>query len=243
MRYINLQELLLKRDCWRETRELWKNVTLKKDFREFFYDKCWYTEVILAGSDIDIDHFRPKASVKQYKDYHYNEQGYEWLKNEPSNYRGSCAVANRPHGKGGKRNYFPLKANSPLMQEDNPVEEKPLLLDPCKREDVELISYLGGMVTCASHDPDDVTRCRVSGELYNWDDTFIKRERVKVWEEIERTIEEYEAEDDNRLKQFCLRRLRDAVSREAPFSACAISCVKSMAPDEIKQELAADLVL
>lgn len=245
MRYIDLQELLKKRRRWGHRKELWMNANLKNDFRVFFYDKCWYTEVKLAGGDVDIDHFRPKASVKQYKDYHYNEPlsttGYNWLKNEPSNYRGSCAVANRPHGEGGKRDYFPLKTDSPLMREDNLAQEEQLLLDPCNRTDVGLIAYCGNTIICATDNPDDKIRCKVSAELYNWNDTFIRQERAKVWEEIQKTIEEYESEDIT--KRACLRRLKDSVSREAPFSACAISCVKSMAPDEIKQELAADLVL
>ena len=36
MRYINLKELLKKRNRWGNSAQLWKNKTLKSDFREYF---------------------------------------------------------------------------------------------------------------------------------------------------------------------------------------------------------------
>lgn len=243
MRYIDIQPLLLNKESWGNSDELWKNAILKKDFREYFHNKCWYTEVSLAGSDIDIDHFRPKAAVKQYKGYNYNEllrtRGYYWLKNDPANYRGSCTYANRPRGKGGKRDRFPLKDGSPLLSEGSAVIEQALLLDPCERHDVNLVAYMGNMIHCATKDPYDNERVQVSCELYNWDDAFIKGERKKVWEDVNKTIEEYKSREIS--KTACIRRLKDAVSREAPFSACAISCVRSLADEEIIQELDLEL--
>lgn len=38
-------------------------------------------------------------------------------------------------------------------------------------------------------------------------------------------------------KHSCIRQLRDAISPEAPFSACPIACANSLAPDEIKELL------
>lgn len=243
MRYIELPELLRKRYRWGNRQELWKNEKLKKDFRDYFHNKCWYTEIKLTGADIDIDHFRPKGAVKQYKHYQYNSPienfGYFWLKNVPGNYRGSCIYANRPRGSGGKWDFFPLQNGSPLLSETNHVQEKPLLLDPCNRDDVNLVAYTVNDIFCTSSDADSKERVRVSRELYNWDDTYIRKERAKVWEEVCKTIEEYEANDIS--EGACLRRLNDAVSPEAPFSACAISCVQSLAPDEIKQQLNLEL--
>lgn len=37
MRYINLEELLRKRNRWGNSTELWKNRTLKRDFKEYFF--------------------------------------------------------------------------------------------------------------------------------------------------------------------------------------------------------------
>ena len=52
MRYIKIEDLLVIRSRWGQGNELWKNSVLKKDFRDFFYNKCWYTEVLLVGQDV-----------------------------------------------------------------------------------------------------------------------------------------------------------------------------------------------
>ena len=239
MRYIDINALLQKRERWDNGAELWEDATLKNDFREFFHDKCWYTEVPLAGFDIDIDHFRPKSEVKQFEDYNYNRpletSGYYWLKNTPENYRGACIFANRPRGKGGKRTWFPLHNDSPYLTPANTEHEIPLLLDPCNQSDVNLIAYSGNEIFCTSLDEDDKTRVSVSKKIYNWDDSNIKRRRASTWESVSKAIEEYQSGDISETS--CLRQLRDAISPQAPFSACAISCVQSLAPDEIKNKL------
>lgn len=243
MRYINLEKLLEQRDKWGEGAELWKNAILKEDFKNYFYSKCWYTEVSFAGFDIDIDHFRPKSAIKQYKDYYYNSElcdcGYYWLKNDVLNYRASCTFSNRPRGEGGKREWFPLKNESPLLTEGGQEVEIPFLLDPCIREDVELISFMGNEIKSTSTDPFNAERVKVSSELYNLVHTDIKSKRIKVWNEVEKTLEEYEATDIS--EGVCLRRLGELVYRNSEFSACAISAVKSLAPDEIKNKLDLEL--
>ena len=69
MRYIKIEDLLVFRSRWGQGNELWKNSVLKKDFRDFFHNKCWYTEVPLVGQDVHIDHFRPKAAVKPFENF------------------------------------------------------------------------------------------------------------------------------------------------------------------------------
>lgn len=83
MRYIKIEDLLVFRSRWGQGDTLWKNSVLKKDFRDFFHNKCWYTEVPLVGQDVHIDHFRPKAEVKPFENFKYNhliqDKGYYWL--------------------------------------------------------------------------------------------------------------------------------------------------------------------
>ena len=243
MRYIDTTELLDKRGRWGNSAELWTNATLKKDFRDSFFNKCWYTEVSLAGHDIHIDHFRPKAEVKQFGQYNYNQplsnSGYSWLKNEATNYRASCAYSNRGTDGGGKGSYFPLEDGTPYLTENGNEAERTLLLDPCVRDDVKKISFMGSNVLCASGSPIDEVRVSVSRKLYNIDNHYIETERTKVWEEVLKVLAEYKSGDISIVG--CLRRLGDAVHRNAPFSACAIACVNSLAPDEIKQELNLEL--
>lgn len=243
MRYINLEELLRKRNRWGNSAELWKNRTLKSDFREYFFDKCWYSETPFMGQDVNIDHFRPKAEVEQYKNYRYNEPiknvGYHWLKNSPENYRASCVVSNRVTGGGGKGNYFPLKENSPYLTEGGCEDEQTMLIDPCVQEDVNKITFMGNKVLAASNDAEDKERVKVTEKIYNLSSPSIKPYRAKVWEDVAKILKELEANPTN--EAYFLQKLQDAVSKNAPFSACAIACVNSLAPDYIKEKL--DLTL
>lgn len=74
MRYIKIEDLLVFRSRWGQGDTLWKNSVLKKDFRDFFHNKCWYTEVPLVGQDVHIDHFRPKAAVKPFENFFVNQR-------------------------------------------------------------------------------------------------------------------------------------------------------------------------
>lgn len=243
MRYIKIEDLLENRNRWGPGNELWKNSVLKKDFRDFFHNKCWYTEVPLVGQDVHIDHFRPKAAVKPFENFKYNhliqDKGYYWLANDPSNYRACCIYANRKTGSGGKGNYFPLADDGVYQSEKDENNEQPMLLDPCVAEDVKLLSFLGNRVVPATDDELGKERVRVSTSIYNLTDAYISNERGKIWEGIEQLLAEYVSGDIS--KSSCIRQLRDAISPKAPFSACAIACVNSLAPDEIKSEL--DLIL
>lgn len=110
-----------------------------------------------------------------------------------------------------------------------------MLLDPCVAEDVKLLSFLGNRVVPATDDELGKERVRVSASIYNLTDAYISNERGKIWENIRQLLEEYDS--GNISKSSCIRQLRDAISPKAPFSACAIACVNSLAPDEIKSEL------
>jgi len=243
MRYIKIEDLLENRNRWGQGNELWKNSVLKKDFRDFFHNKCWYTEVPLVGQDVHIDHFRPKAAVKPFENFKYNHliqnEGYYWLANNPSNYRACCICANRKTGGGGKGSYFPLENDSMYQSETSENNEQPLLLDPCIAEDVKLLSFWGNRVVPATNDELGKERVRVSASIYNLTDAYISNERGRIWASIEKLLAEYASGDIS--KHSCIRQLRDAISPEAPFSACAISCVQSLAPDNIKEQL--DLTL
>lgn len=243
MRYIDLEELILtKQNAWGNSSELWENKKLKKDFREHFHNKCWYTEVELIGQDAHIDHFRPKQKVRQFEQYNYNEPladcGYHWLKNDPHNYRVSCVYANRKTGEGGKGCFFPLADDSPLLTEYGNETEIPLLIDPCVREDVALITFMGNRVLPVNPgNEQNKTRLEVSEKIYNW--KKLGDARKKIWDNVDKILAEYKSSDITR--KSCIRQLKEAVSADAPFSACAIACVNSLAPDDIKAEL--DLVL
>lgn len=243
MRYVDLDGLLKKRARWGQRDELWTNTYLKEDFKKWFYEKCWYTESPFAGFDMTIDHFRPKAAISRYGAYSFNEPlqncGYFWLKNDPWNYRASCTHSNRVTGSGGKGTFFPLCPDSPLLTVNGAEEEKPLLLDPCNKDDVFLLSFITCEAVPAAAGGLEKERAEASIKLYNLNNSTTKTQRVKIWDEAQKTLTEYDEEEISR--NACLRRLKDLISRKSPYSACAIACINALAPDELKKDL--DLTL
>lgn len=239
MRYIDTTALLAKQPSWGSPAELWSDRALKKDFKDFFYKKCWYSEARIAMSDVHIDHFRPKAKVVQYENFDFNaplaDTGYYWMKNDVKNYRASCAFCNRKTGDGGKQNFFPLQSGSPRLTLNGNEAEQPLLLDPCNEDDVRIISFFKKDIVCASNIDSDKDRVTASAVIYNLRHSDIEYMRAKTWEAVEQVITSYEAGNMNQAE--CLRQLRMYTSREAEYSACAIACVNSLAPDEIKAQL------
>jgi uncharacterized protein (TIGR02646 family) len=125
---------------------------LRIALEELFHDKCAYCETrIVAGSDWDVEHFRPKGKVAERDDH----PGYYWLAYEWSNLYPSCSHCNqrrkdRPRwgdlryaGSGGKLDQFPLEDESTraLSPDDDLASEKRLLLDPCVDRPEEHLRY------------------------------------------------------------------------------------------------------
>ena len=133
---------------------------------------------------------------------------------------------------------FPLYTvanDSTYTSENDTNNESPLLLDPCVAEDVSFLSFFGNKVIAASDDDFQKLRVEVSESIYNLDNPYISNARGKIWENVVKVLEEYDSGDIS--ENSCIRQLKDAISPESPFSACAIACVNSIAPDEIKNKL------
>lgn len=242
MRYIDLDKLIkTRKSSWGNPSDLWKDKKLKKDFKDYFHGKCWYCECDISGSDMPIDHFRPKNAVKKYGDFDYNDSiknvGYYWLRNDPHNYRGSCTFSNSIRGEGGKGCYFPLEKGSahlPIGATNTDIE-KPLLLDPCVKEDVKLLSFLSAAPICSTKDINDQKRVDASVDLYNLNDPYIHNSRMRVWKEVMKTIDLYENQHIDR--DACISYLKDYTDRSNPFSAAAIAAVISWDNEDIKSQL------
>lgn len=122
---------------------------LKVELRDLSNGKCWYTEAKQLGTDVDVDHYRPKGRVAELVAADPAHPGYWWLAYEPENYRYSCIVANRRRhdidtGRtGGKADHFPIQheADRAYASTADYGAEKPLLIDPCKPYEPELITF------------------------------------------------------------------------------------------------------
>ena len=66
-----------------------------------------------------------------------------------------------------------------------------------------------------------------------------KPRRIKIWEEVERTLERFKV--GKIQEDICLEYLSEMISKDALHSACAISAVISLAPDSIKRKLDLEL--
>lgn len=122
---------------------------LKLELRKLSHGKCWYTEALQAGTDVDVDHYRPKRRVAELIAAELPHPGYWWLAYDPSNYRFSCIVANRRRqdveaGRtGGKADHFPIQheTDRAYTKDVDFGAEKPLLIDPCVAHEPELITF------------------------------------------------------------------------------------------------------
>lgn len=177
---------------------LWKE--LKSELAKLFNFKCWYTEAPQAGTDVDVDHYRPKGRVAELIKTDVPHPGYWWLAFKPMNYRYSCIVANRRRcdvetgNVGGKADHFPIadekhRAWKPCDPHD---DEQPDLLDPCKTTDVALLTFKedGEAMPRFSSDtkPRLYRRAHTSINYYHLNHADFVRARQHLRDDIERHI-------------------------------------------------------
>lgn len=127
--------------------DLWKRFAPALGIAQ--HEKCGFCEVfVVAGSDADVEHFRPKSEISDLSDdpkdwgtqiqgsarlrgrklrVISNGAGYHWMAFEWTNYLLSCQVCNRKW----KRTLFPLIGNQPrkIPPAEN-VHEIAALLNP-----------------------------------------------------------------------------------------------------------------
>ncbi len=177
---------------------LWK--ALKNELAKLFHYKCWYSEAPQAGTDVDIDHYRPKGRVAELIATANPHPGYWWLAFEPTNYRYSCIVANRRRCDvetghvGGKADHFPIADEIRRAWKPGDIcdEEQPDLLDPCKTADVALLTFKEDgeampRYSSATH-PRLYRRAHTSINYYHLNHTDFVRARLGLRADIQRHI-------------------------------------------------------
>jgi hypothetical protein len=183
-------------------------------------NKCWYTEAELVGASLTIDHYRPKCD-------------YWFLAFKAGIYRVACPFANSPrhneeHGcAGGKGNEFPLLDPArKAIDAEALINERPIILDPCKEEDCALVAFLpdGRPVIHPDFADDTVALERIerSKILLNLDHPDFNSKREQLCNDIAedvRIFEELPADGESR--GAIMARLADRLSTKAPFSSAA----------------------
>ena len=108
--------------------------TVKAALRKAQHDKCCFCESKVTHISYgDVEHFRPKAGVRQRPGVPMEKPGYYWLAYEWSNLFFSCQLCNQRY----KETLFPLIKQGDRAKSHNDVInlEKPLFINPT--EDVE----------------------------------------------------------------------------------------------------------
>jgi len=234
-------------------RDLW--VCLKPQLAKVMHGKCWYTEAPQAGTDTDVDHFRPKNAVKGVRKPGTNEDhpGYWWRAFDPANYRYSCIVANRRRRDletghvGGKADEFPIwhESQRAWCPTDDCRNEQPLLIDPCEPAEVALITFAENGEARERYSESEKPRlhkkAKLSIELYHLNHTDFVKARTSIRDRLRQFIDDarwyYQKLDDADAKTEhayarAIQQLREACSERAPFSSFAIAILQPYRLDE-----------
>ena len=228
--------------------------------------KCWYSELLILGSDgVDVDHFRPKSNVKELSPkfanledslwsqiYNIKRVGYDFLAFEWTNFRIASQHSNQGRKEGiytkGKQDFFPLSIKNITTATDllTLANETICLLDPCDKDDPELLKFYASGQVDASYPKDTWEYCRakISIEVYhlNFDLKGLTSVRLEHWQMITREIEQlnrlYLLRDFfNQQNSILPRHMNEGIEdqgnklieftrKSAQFSAVAIDCIK-----------------
>jgi len=115
-------------------RRLWSKPEVKDFLCESQYGKCCYCERKRDPKEFDVEHFRPKAQVKEDE----NHPGYWWLAYNWDNLLIACKSCNNKKG-----SHFPLEDEEKRAYGENCDlgEEEPLLINPLKENPELFIDY------------------------------------------------------------------------------------------------------
>ncbi len=214
----------------RDFRPLWSRY--KHRFAEAQHDgKCAYCETrIRAGYPGDVEHYRPKAEVKEPRDPGNRDDtggeprgrrwrkptkpGYWWLAYRWDNYLYSCNRCNN-----WKANGFPLRGPRGAMAPGIEAEEDSLILNPYSTEPVHHLSFneLGEVTGLTREGTVTIDRCGL-------DRRSLVVERERIAHQLLRDLEDYVealAAENPMAKRHALKRLLDACRDSAPYAAMA----------------------
>lgn len=213
------------------------------ELRKLSNGKCWYTESPQTGTDVDVDHFRPKRRVAERMGEDDGHPGYWWLAYELHNYRYSCIYANRlrrdleAEAVGGKADRFPIddEAVRAMTPDADWKAEKTLLIDPCKADEVALITFKPDGEAMARH-PEDETykfkKANLSIKYYNLNHSDFRKARTALRDQIEnlrieakRFYDRLEDGDADHQTAYsgAITKLRKMRAPDSPYSAFCVA--------------------
>jgi len=177
---------------------LYRDPAVKAALEKLFDNKCAYCETGgFAGFPWDVEHFRPKGSVAEDSSH----PGYYWLAYTWTNLYPSCVFCNQRRKdqptfddpalgpSAGKLDQFPVadernRARTP----GDPVEaEDPLLLDPCRDQPAEHLTFdAAGRVSSRGESP----KGERTIEVFGLNRKRLRDARLAVLADVSELIEE-----------------------------------------------------
>lgn len=211
--------------------KVWKQ--LRDWLLSLSYDKCWYSEARDVFSVLEVEHYRPKKCLKRQPRSPILD-GYWWLTFDWKNYRMCGKVGNAK-----KQDFFPLAATSPVAVYGGLGinNEIPLLLDPARAGDPELLSFNEDGAAVAHEDADAFSKLRVDVTVsrLNLDHGRLKKARLRIWNRCRELIDECRGlahqmqvaagSADNEALMLKKSELERMVRPDAEFSSVAKMCL------------------
>jgi uncharacterized protein (TIGR02646 family) len=191
--------------------------------------KCWYSEAREKVSYLEVDHYRPKKI-------------YPWLAFDWRNFR---LCGGKPNRK--KTDEFPLEEESCRASSASPDlrAERPLLLDPIKWGDPELLTFKAdGEPTCARPaDETAVRRVRHTAAALGLDSAILCEERRAKWRKCETKLKilrdlvedarQREHLDAAAFSRELCQDIAELFDERAEFTATAKACSAELGADSL----------
>jgi uncharacterized protein (TIGR02646 family) len=166
-------------------KDVYGHVDVKRCLLRAQSHKCCYCEIQIVSEAGDIEHFRPKACVRQGSDHPRQTPGYFWLAYSWRNLLYACSRCNREY----KRDLFPLEdpAARALADRDegSTAAEAPLLLDPSSEDPEACIEFNGERAMPRN----GARRGRVTIDLLELNRTLLLEVRREKLERVRQMVE------------------------------------------------------
>jgi uncharacterized protein (TIGR02646 family) len=120
-------------------KKIYGHKTVKATLLKSQHGKCFLCEVNVLGAPGDVEHFRPKAAVRQSETDKLERPGYYWLAYDWANLFFSCQDCNRIF----KKHLFPLHNPDKRARShrDNIKPEESLFINPAEENPEDFITF------------------------------------------------------------------------------------------------------
>lgn len=259
-----LQRAKDRTDAYRQARaytggsEFWGEI--KEVFIELQHEKCAYCETKLQGAELaskvhEVEHFRPKSSVKAWPPAGHSfrpgwamggesEEGYYLLAYHPFNYAIACTRCNSTL----KSNCFPVSGARDVGADDpsKMQSEKPLLIYPVSDIDADPATLIGfdGVTAQARHASGARHRRALTTiHFFQLNHQDLTTRRAEMLGQLYVNLEALAARPAEPLRKRLETLIKRACAPAGQFSSCMRDFVKLYSQDTARAQALGQLAL